>query len=263
MRSWIKQHKKQLLQLALTFAVGVAISLLFLLVFCLTGVITFDGGFSFNAELFESLKGNPWIYIVYLLVEAIGCAVLCMSPAGSGVFVWLGIALFGANWKCFLVVLAGCLLSYMIIDAMGRFGGSKMIIRIFGKDEYDRIVNLINTKGILYALIIYTAPLFPDDFCCLVFGSIKMKWWLHMLFALIGKSVGIATVVFGVSLIPTELFIPFSMDKIYNYFVLGGCLIAYVTVLFRFFRWANAKIGDFLEKRRERKENEQADQKRE
>lgn len=252
MKTWIKNHKKQLLQLLLVLVLGAAISGIFMLIFMLTGVIQYDGGFKFNAELFNELRDKPILYVVFVLVEAVGSALLCMNPIGSGVFVWLGIALFGANWKCFVAALSGCLLSYVMIDALGRFGGSKLIIRIFGKEEYDKTDALIKEKGIVYVPIMYLLPLFPDDFICLCVGSMKMKWWLHMLYCAIGKSVGIATVVFGVSLIPKELFIPISVDKIYNWFVLIACLIVYITLLFKVARWIDKKLSAYLKRRKEK-----------
>ena len=256
MKYWVKNHKKQLLQLLLAFGIGVVISGIFLLIFGLTGVISFKGGIRFNADLFNELRGNPLLYIVFVLVMAISGTLLCMNPIGSGVFVWLGIALFGANWKCFVTVLSGCLLSYIFIDALGRFGGSKLIIRIFGKEEYDKTSELIDEKGMVYVPIMYLLPVFPDDFICLCVGSMKMKWWLHMTYAVVGKAVGIATVVFGVSLIPKELFLPLTFDKLYNWFVLIACLIVYITVLFKSARWIDKKLSSYLQKRKEKNENE-------
>ena len=256
-KKYVQSHKKQLAQLLLVVGIGIAISAIFLLIFLLTGVFYFDNGFHFNAELFAALRDNPMLYIVYVLVEAICCTLLCMNPIGSGVFVWLGIALFGANWKCFLAAFAGCFLSYIMIDALGRFGGAKLIKRIIGEEEYSEIEDLINKKGYTYIPIIYIMPIFPDDLTCLVVGTLKFNWWFHMLSAFIGKAVGIATVVFGVSLIPTQLFLPISVDKLYNWFVLIACIIVYVTVLFKAARWIDKKISTWLEKRQKEKNNEQ------
>ena len=182
MIKWIKAHKKQLFQLLMVLVIGAFISGIFFLIFYITGVIQFDNGFVFNKSLFDELKDNPMLYIVYMLVEAIGATLLCMNPVGSGVFVWLGIALFGANWKCFLATFGGCFLSYVIIYAIGRFGGSKLITKIFGEEEYNKTKELINEKGLVYVPIMYLLPLFPDDFICLCVGSMKMKWWLHMIY---------------------------------------------------------------------------------
>lgn len=255
MKQFIKTHKKQLLQILSVLVVGVIISLVFFGVFWATGVITYDNGFSINAELFDALKGNLWLYIVFVIVMAIGCTVLCMNPVGSGVFVWLGLALFGANWKCFLATLSGCLLSYVMIDALGRFGGSKLIIKIFGEEEYRKVADIIRKKKLLYVLMVYLLTGFPDDFCCLVFGSMRVKWWLHILFAFVGKSIGIATVVFGVSIIPKEMFLPLAADKLYNWFVLIACLIVYIVFLFKVSNWINKKIDNYLERRQQNVDN--------
>lgn len=253
MKNWLKTHKKQLIQLLLVLGLGVVISSVFLLVFYLTGVIYFDNGIKINTDLFYELRNNPWLYVIFVLIEAIGCTILAINPLGSGVFVWLGIALFGANWKCFLATFSGCLLSYVIIDAIGRFGGSKIIIKIFGEEDFKKTEELINDKGLVYVPIMYLLPLFPDDFICLCVGSMKMKWWLHMIYGAIGKAVGIATVVFGVSIIPKDLFLPITIDKLYNYFVLIACLIVYITCLFKVARWLDKKLSAWLKKRRESK----------
>ena len=258
MKEYLRTHKKQLIQLLIVLGLGILISGIFFLIFYLTGIIQFDGGFKFNAELFNELRDKPTLYIAYLFVEAIGATLLCMNPVGSGIFVWLGIALFGANWKCFLVTFGGCILSYIIIDAVGRFGGSKLIIKIFGQEEYEKTEELINEKGLVYVPIMYLLPLFPDDFICLCVGSMKMKWWLHMLYGAIGKAIGIATVVFGVSLIPKDLFLPLTVEKLYNWFVLVACLIVYITCLFKIARWIDKKLSAHLKKKREEKEQKDA-----
>ena len=246
----MKTHKKQIIQLLITLGLGIVISGIFLLVFYLTGIIQFDGGFKFNVDLFNEYKNSPTLYIIFTVVAAIGATLLCMNPLGSGIFTWLGIALFGANWKCFLATFVACFLSYLIIDALGRFGGSRLIIKIFGKEEYQKTEQLINEKGITYIPIMYLLPVFPDDMICLVVGSMKFKWWLHMLYAAIGKSVGIATVVFGVSIIPKDLFLPISVDKLYNWFVLIACLIVYVTMLFKIAKWIDKKVTHWARNRK-------------
>ena len=240
----------------IAIGLGFVVSGIFLLIFYLTGVFYWDGGFKFNAELLDSLRDSIWLYFVFIGIMAAGCVLLCMNPIGSGVFVWLGIALFGPNWKCFLASFAGCFLSYVIIDAIGRFGGSRIVKKIFGEEEYQKAEDLINEKGLTYVPIMYLLPVFPDDMICLVVGSMKFKWWIHMVFAAVGKSVGIATVVFGVSIIPKDLFLPITLDKLYNWFVLIACLIVYVFVLFKLARWIDKKVTKYVEKKRKEKEKE-------
>ena len=257
MKKWLKSHKRQIGQLILAIVLGIIVSGIFLLVFYFTGVFYWDNGFKFNIELLNGLRNSVWLYFAFVGIMAISGTLLCMNPVGSGVFVWLGIALFGANWKCFIATLGGCLLSYIMIDAIGRIGGSKLIIKIFGEKDYIKTKDLINEKGIVYVPIMYLLPIFPDDFICLCVGSMKMKWWLHMIYALIGKSVGIATVVFGVSIIPKDLFLPITIDKLYNYFVLIACLIVYITCLFKMARWLDKKLSKWLERKQNEKEKTQ------
>ena len=251
-----KDTRKKILKLLLVLAIGVAIGCIFLLIAYLTGIIYVDGGIKFNAELFNSLKNSPWLYVAFMGVSAIGSTLLCMNPLGTGLFTWLGIALFGANWKCFLATFGACFLSYILIDAVGRFGGSKIIIKIFGEEEYKKTEQLINEKGITYIPIMYLLPIFPDDMICLVVGSMKFKWWLHMVYAALGKSVGTATIVFGVSLIPKAQFLPISVDKLYNWLVLIAVLIVYITVLFKLARWVDKKVTTHIRNKRERFEKE-------
>ena len=252
MKNWLKEHKKTIVKVLLLLGVGVAISGVFLLIAYLTGIIYVDGGLKINTELFNSLKNSPWLYVAYMGVASIGSTLLCMNPLGTGLFTFLGIALFGANWKCFLATFGSCFLSYLMIDAIGRFGGSKLIVKVFGKEEYEKTKDLINEKGITYIPIMYLLPIFPDDMICLVVGSMRFKWWLHMLYAGIGKSVGTATIVFGVSLIPKEQFLPITIDKLYNWLVLIAVLIVYITILFKVARWVDKKVTSFIRNKKDK-----------
>lgn len=216
----------------------------------LTGVMYWDNGIHIDTDLFNSLKDNVWLYIIFVVVDAIGCVILSMNPLGSGVFVWLGIALFGANWRCYVATLIGCILSYVMIDALGRFGGSKLIIKIFGEEEFRKVEKMINEKGLTYVPIMYLLPLFPDDFICLCVGSMKMKWWLHMIYGAIGKAVGIATFVFGVSIIPTDRLLPITFENLYDWFILIGVLIVYITTLFKVAHFIDNKLTAYLRKKR-------------
>jgi hypothetical protein len=80
----------------------------------------------------------------------------------------------------------------------------------------------------------------------------KMKWWLHMAYGLFGKSIGVATVVFGVSFIPKDRFLPISSQNIYEWFVLVACLIVYITCLFKIARKIDKKLSKWLHDRKQR-----------
>ena len=70
MKNWLKGHKKQLIQLGVALLLGVIVSGIFLLVFYLTGVIYYENGFKFNADLFDNLKGNVWLPLLCIQIES-------------------------------------------------------------------------------------------------------------------------------------------------------------------------------------------------
>lgn len=98
------------------------------------------------------------------------------------------------SWQYILLVMSaymgGCILSYWL----GRWFGSKAVKWVAGSEEdFDKWSKFINEKGKWWYLITIVLPLFPDDILCIIAGSLKMDFGFYTLANLIGRSIGLIT----------------------------------------------------------------------
>ena len=88
-------------------------------------------------------------------------------------------------------------------------------------------------------------PVFPDDALVMVAGTLKMslKWFIPSI--VIGRGIGVATIIFGLSIVPFEKF-----TSIWHWVgFIAACAIGIALVFFL----AN-RFNKFLEKKREQEE---------
>ena len=222
--------------------VMIAIGLIFCAIFFACGVFVFDNGIMFNADLFNAVRGKWWLYIVFVILQLIITILLSFIPFTSMAFITLSIILFPNSLSAFLVSFIGVMISSLIMDLLGRFGGYKVIKHFVDKNDLDTAQKLVKNKGKVWLPIMYLFPIFPDDAICMVAGMSKINFLLHTLYIFICRGIGVATIVYGVNLIPFETF-----TTLYDYVVLGGVLVAYVSLMF--------KIAMFIDKKINRKEN--------
>ena len=218
--------KKTILKIVLVVIALICISSVFLGILFASGVIVYDNGFALNTALFDSLKGEWYIYLVFFLLQIVITTILGFIPATSMMFIGLGVVLFGTTWECFVLCASGVVVSSILMDFLGRFGGAKLITKMFSKEDYEKATKLVETKGIVYLPIMYLLPIFPDDAICAIAGLSKVKFWYHLLCIVICRGIGVATIVFGLNLIPFDTFTSF-----YDYLLLGSCLIVYLLTL--------------------------------
>ena len=246
--NWLKKNKKIIFRLLLLLFSIIFLSLLVFLIFYLTGIIEFNDGFSFNIELFDGIKGYWRSYLVFLLLQIIFTTLLCFAPGGSMAFILLGVALFGASWETFLLCFSGVILSSILMDILGRFGGTKVIIKLIGEDDYNKALKILTEKGSVYLPVCYILPVFPDDALCMIAGMIKIKFWLHLLYIVLCRGIGVATIVFGISIIPFNTF-----TTLWDWLVCGAVLLVYICLILFIAR----KIDLFLSKRLKNKQNKE------
>lgn len=184
-------------------------------------------------------------WLVFLVIQVFVTVVLCFVPATSTTFTTLGIVLFGSNVKTFLIVFSGIFISSIIMDLIGRIGGSKLIIKLIGKEEYDNALGLLKEKGVVYVPFMYLLPLFPDDAICMCVGATKINFWIHSLEILLCRGIGCATMVFGINIIPEEI-TSFSSTNIWDYIVVITVLAFWLIVLFKIARFIDKKLSKYL-----------------
>lgn len=249
MKKWDDKHRRQIRNLVLFFLVILLISLALFGILWLTGVIYFDDGMHFSTELFKDVKGSFWAYPTFIAIQIVITILGCFIPGTSAAMIGAAVALWGSTWQTFVTCTIGVVLSSVGMDLVGRFGGSKAVIRLIGQKDYDEAVRLVSEKGYTYLPFMYLLPLFPDDALCMCAGIAKMNFWYHLLIIILFRSIGIATIVFGIGIIPYKEWLPFA-DHIYDWFVCLGVIVAYVMALLKISRIIDRKVTAWLEKRR-------------
>ena len=250
--SFFKKHKSQILKVLFALLIVILISFAFAGILLLTGVLKFDPkGLAFNTELFNAVKGEWWFVIVWIVIQVVVTILLCFVPGSSMMFIIGSVALFKdimQPWQIFLISFGGVILSSIGMDLVGRFGGSRLATKLVGKEDYEKAEKLIETKGMVYVPVMYLLPVFPDDAICMCCGVIKMKFWLHVLYIVLCRGIGCATIVFGLNLVPFEEF-----HGPYEWAIFITFVLFWMIVLFFITNKIDKWLTKFLAKKREEK----------
>ena len=220
----------------------------------------------------DKLKGwikstGGWAVIVYILLRVSFTIFLSFVPACSMIFDLLSVATFGyyPPIVIFLICFTSVVITSVIMDLIGRFGGNKAIIKILGKEDYEEAKDLIQEKGMVYVPVMYLLPIFPDDAICMVSGATKMNFWVHLAEIVLCRGIGCATIVFGLQIIPQDLVNNlkefnwvFIRNNIIEYIRLLVVIVAYLGLLFWFTRKIDKWLTKYLKKRKTNKELKQA-----
>lgn len=215
----------------------------------------------------EKLKGwlkstGPWAIIVYILLRVGFTIFLSFMPACSMMFDLLSLATFDylPPAAIFGICFASVVITSVVMDLIGRFGGNKAIVKIIGKEEYEEAKDLVQEKGMVYVPVMYLLPIFPDDAICMVSGATKMNFWVHLIEIILCRGIGCATIIFGVQIIPQVLVDNLkSFNWVYignhfiEYFRLLLLIIAYLGLLFWFTRKIDKWLTAYLKNRKANK----------
>ena len=129
------------------------------------------------------------------------------------------------------------MISSLIMYLLGRFGGYKLCVKLLGKEDCDKSLDLLETKSTIFFPLMMLFPVFPDDALVMIAGTIKMKlkWFIPSI--ILGRGIGIATIVFGFSLIPFE-----SFTTLYDWIVFITVCVVWIFVIFHFANKLNKKL---------------------
>ena len=188
---WLRKNKKLVIIVLVALAVFVPLTIV--------GSIYKDNISKWIVELLKDL--GFWKYVIYISLTSIGTIVLAPIPAVSMAFIIAGVGLFGATWQTFLICASSVFISSLVMYLLGRTGGYKLFIKIIGKDNLDKATKLIKEKGQIYFPLMMMFGGFPDDALVCVAGIIKMNLWFFVPSIIIGRSIGIASIVFGLNFI--------------------------------------------------------------
>ena len=106
------------------------------------------------------------------------------------------------GWEFILITISaymcGCLLAYWL----GFKFGKKAVKWCAGSEEdYNKWCDVLNEKGKWWYLITVLFPFFPDDLLCIVAGSVKFNFWFYFISNLIGRTIGLITMLYTLKLI--------------------------------------------------------------
>ena len=196
-------------------------------------------------------KTGPWAILTYIALRVVLTIFLSFMPATSMMFDLLSLATFSYLPApiIFLICFASVVITSVVMDLIGRFGGNKAIVKILGQEDYDEAKDIVKEKGMVYVPVMYLLPIFPDDAICMVSGATKMNFWVHLLEIILCRGIGCATIIFGVQIIPSEVS-SFTSHNPLDYMRVGILIIAYLGLLLYLARRIDKWLSAYLKKRK-------------
>lgn len=197
---------EKLTRVLLMLGIFLLISVVSMLLLYLFNVIYFDDGIQINRELFDYFVNKWYGYIVVIVAQVVITSLLSFVPGASMAFIILLKSLYDNPVVAFVVAFSGVMLSSFMLYLLGRFGGYNLGKKIIGEEDCEKASDLLNNKGLIYFPMMMMFPIFPDDALTMVAGTLKMslKWFVPSI--VIGRGIGVATIVFGLSIVPFDKF---------------------------------------------------------
>ncbi len=196
----IKKHKAQILKFLLMLLTVCVVSVVTLLVLMAFGVVYYEDGVKFQLELFESFKSSWYGWIIVIVIQTILSMLLCIIPGAAMAFILLSKTIYPVAWEAFLLSFVSVMISSTVMYLIGRSGGYRICEKILGEEDCEKSLTLLRNKGTVYFPLMMMFPIFPDDALVMIAGTLKMslKWFIPSI--IVGRGIGIATIVFGLSL---------------------------------------------------------------
>ena len=239
-KKYIIDNRKGLGKLLLMVVSLVALSLAALLALSALGIVYYEDGLQINMELFERFQHSWYGWIIIISVQVFITSVLCFIPGASMAFIMLLTAIYPNKLTAFLLAFTGVMLSSLIMYIIGRFGGYAVCTRLLGEEDCEKASRLLNNRGVVFFPVMMLFPLFPDDALVMIAGTLKMslKWFIPSI--VVCRSVGIATIVFGLGNMSFEKF-----TTVWHWaaFIII-CAVGIISVF-----WAANKLSLYLEKK--------------
>ena len=205
-KSLFINNKKKIARIALMLLIFISISVVSTILLYLFGIIYFEDGIQINKELFAYFSTTWYGCIVIILAQVIITSLLSFVPGASMAFIILLETLYEDSWIAFIVAFSGVMLSSLMMYLIGRYGGYNLGKKLIGEEDCEKASDLLNNKGLIYFPMMMMFPVFPDDALVMVAGTLKMslKWFVPSI--VFGRGIGVATIVFGLSIVPFEKF---------------------------------------------------------
>ena len=205
-KNFAKNYKKQIIDALVILLVLAVISVVTFVLLMAFDVIYYDDGISFNAELFKSFSTSWYGMIIFVLLHTALSMLLCVIPGASMAFIILIRTIYSTAWQAFLLSFISVMVSSSSMYVLGRVGGYRLCVKLLGEEDCKKSLGLLRDKGTVFFPLMMMFPVFPDDALVMIAGTIKMKllWFLPSI--ILGSGIGIATIIFGLSIIPFDKF---------------------------------------------------------
>ena len=176
------------------------------MVLYLCGIIYYDEGIQINQALFDSFKNTWYGYVIVVLAQIVITSLLSFVPGASMAFIILVKSMYENPFVAFAISFTAVMLSSFMLYVLGRFGGYSLCKKIIGEEDCEKASDLLNNKGLIYFPMMMMFPVFPDDALTMVAGTLKMslKWFVPSI--VLGRGIGVVTIIFGLSLVPFDKF---------------------------------------------------------
>jgi uncharacterized membrane protein YdjX (TVP38/TMEM64 family) len=202
----MNSKKQFILKILLTLFIFFLISLVSTILLNQFGVLSFKDGIELNKSLFDSFLNTWYGFMIIILIQVAITSLLSFIPGASMAFIVLLQALYDNPVEAFFIAFSGVMLSSLMMYILGRYGGYSLCKKILGEEDARKAGRLLKDKGQIYFPMMMVFPIFPDDALVMIAGTIKMslKWFIPSI--VIGRGIGVATIVFGFSIVPFEKF---------------------------------------------------------
>lgn len=106
------------------------------------------------------------------------------------------------GWLLIFIIMSAYMIGAILAYLVGYKFGSKAVKWCAGTEEdYNKWVNVFNSKGKWYYAITVLLPVFPDDLLCFVAGGVKLKFWFYILANFVGRFIGLIAMILSLELL--------------------------------------------------------------
>lgn len=186
-------NKEQIVRILKVCLIATAIMLGFEILFSFDAVTDWFSGLVVGA-------GN-WVWLILWVLMFLQVTILNV-PAYVILSACVSIGINTIGWEFILITISaymcGCLLAYWL----GWKFGKRAVKWCAGSEEdYNKWCDVLNKKGKFWYLLTVLFPFFPDDMICIVCGSVRFNFWFYLFANLIGRTIGLITMLYTLLLI--------------------------------------------------------------
>ena len=186
-------NKEQIIRILKVCLIATAIMLGFEILFSFDAVTNWFSGLVIGA--------GDWVWVIIWVLMFLQVTILNI-PAYVILSACVSIGVSTLSWEFILITISaymcGCLLAYWL---GWKFGKRAVKWCAGSEEEYDKWCDVLNKKGKIWYLLTVLFPFFPDDMICIVCGSVRFNPWFYLIANLIGRTIGLITMLYVLLLI--------------------------------------------------------------